>query len=193
MNNPHRLNEAYAAHFKNWFTNNHTISKQAYFVTITFEHEARRRQRRQAEGLSQGSFEWDAFNHLYNLTCRNLIGRNYHRSCNRSLLPHVAAFLDAEGTRHWRSAGDLTNLHFHSIWLIDESNVSQFEEAMNVNGSMGDGWRSLSFDEIDVKPIDTSTDDDVERAISYASKLMGFNNEHLSVGIDFEVYPKPKH
>ena len=131
-----------------------------------------------------------AFDQLYNLTSRKLVGRNYHRSCNQHRLPHVLTCLDAEGSKFWRFAGQFENLHFHSIWLIDKSDASQFENVMSMSGSMGDVWRSLSFDEIEASAVNTSEDGQIERAVSYASKLVGFNNLHLTVGQDFEIYPR---
>ncbi|WP_108461473.1 hypothetical protein [Devosia naphthalenivorans] len=190
MNNPHRINEAYAEYFKSWFLEHASRGTKSYFVTLTFEHEAQRRQRRQAEGLSRGAFEMKAFDHLYNLISRRLIGRNYHRSFNQLRLPRVAAFLDAEGSRHWRCDGELSNIHLHTVWIIEDALTASFEEAMNMNGPMIDAWRSLSFDEIDVREIDSGSEGDVSTVVAYASKLIGFTNNELSLGRDFEIYPR---
>jgi hypothetical protein len=188
MNNPHRINKAYADYFNSWFQNHASSSSKAFFVTLTFEREAQRRQRRQAEGLSQGAFEMKAFDHLYNAICRKLIGRNYHRSCNRHRLPNVAAFLDAAGSRHWHRSGELSNIHLHTLWIMDDALTLPFREAMDMNRPMFDTWRSMSFDEIDVQEIDI--EGNVSIVVAYASKLIGFTNDDLSLGRDFEIYPR---
>ena len=189
MNNPHRINDAYADFLTDWLFERLSPTKKTYFVTLTFEHEAQRRQRRQAEGLSAGAYEMKAFDHLYNLISRKLVGRNYHRRSHEHRLPHVATFLDAEGSRHWRSSGELTNLHFHSIWIVEGSDATVFEDVMTLNGSLADARPSLSFDAIDVRQFDLNNEGECKRVMAYASKLTGFNNQNLSLGRDFEIYP----
>ncbi len=129
-----------------------------------------------------------AFDHLYNAICRKLIGRNYHRSCNRHRLPNVAAFLDAAGSRHWHRSGELSNIHLHTLWIMDDALTLPFREAMDMNRPMFDTWRSMSFDEIDVQEIDI--EGNVSIVVAYASKLIGFTNDDLSLGRDFEIYPR---
>jgi hypothetical protein len=190
MNNPHRINDAYSTFFKDWLSSQLTPSKAAYFVTITFEHEAQRRRRRQAEGLSAGAFEMKSLDHLYNMISRKIVGRNYNRAASQHRLPVVAAFLDTEGTKFWRCRGEFSNLHFHSIWIVGNEDCQSFKEMLKANGSLADKWRDLSVDQIDCQAIDLTDEHSFDRVVAYASKAIGFDTAQLSMGAGFAFYPQ---
>jgi len=161
--------------------------KAILFITITFEKSGSGRQRRLAEGQAAGEVELDAFNHLYNRVCRDMVGRNYHRESHRSKLPRVLAFIDAEGSRYWNSMRDAEDLHIHSIWVIPSNQTEQLEQSLR-RGSAALN-RNAPIDAIDIKPIDHGDGDTVLRTVSYSSKLMGFNSIDLGVADDFRVFP----
>lgn len=188
MNNPHKINEAYSQFFIEWACKNLTASRVALLVTTTFEHEASGRRRRETEGLPIGAYERTAFKHLYNLACRSVVGSNYNRPSKRDQLPRVAAFLDSEGTKFWRRAGEFEGIHIHSVWIIEANEVEAIKTAIDLAGQNSDFFRALGFDAIDIKAIEP-TDDDLARVVRYASKMLGFNSRDLKMGMDFEVYP----
>ncbi len=161
--------------------------KSVLFVTVTFEKDGSSRRRRLAEGQAVGRAELGGFNHLYNRVCREIVGRNYHRECHRSKLPKVLAFVDAEGSRYWRSMGDAENLHIHSIWVVPSGKVDQVERVLRERSSALKGMTRI--DGIDIKAIDRGDIRSISRVVSYSSKLMGHNAAKLDVAEDFRVFP----
>ena len=159
--------------------------KTILFITITFEKNGSGRQRRLAEGQAVGEVELDAFNHLYNRVCRDLVGRNYPRESYRPKLPRVLAFIDAEGSRYWGSMREAENLHIHSIWVVPSSQIDRLEQSLRRGSTALNG--NAPIDAIDIKPIDQ---DEVLHVASYSSKVMGFNTMRLSVADDFRVFPR---
>jgi len=188
MDNPHKLNQVFAAFFTEWALSNLTSSKSALFVTTTFEHESEMRCRRETAGLSLGSYEMRAFQHLYNRIARALVGSNYNRPSKRDRLPRVACFLDSEGSKFWRSAGDTKNIHQHSIWVVEKEEIDILKDGLDLMGRDGDFFRNLGFDEIDVREIGDGYDD-LSRVVTYASKHVGFDTRDLKLGTGFEFYP----
>ncbi len=62
-----------------------------------------------------------------------------------------------------------------------------------MNGPRAHDLRALSFDQIDLAQLDITNSVEVKQVISYASKLIGFTNEELTLGgADFEMYPIPR-
>lgn len=189
MQNARSLNKAYGDWFGSIITeavDEPGESKAVLFVTLTFEKDAGRH-RRLAEGQAVGEVELDAFTHLYNRACRDIVGRNYHRESHRSSLPKVLAFIDAEGSRYWGSIRDAENLHIHSIWVIPADQTDQLEQSLRRGSAILN--REAPIDAIDVRLIDTGDGDSIIRTVSYSSKLMAFNSMNLGVADDFRVFP----
>lgn len=108
MQDGRSLNKAYGDWFGSMITDAFSEPgdpKAILFITLTFEKSGSGRRRRLAEGQADGEVELDAFTHLYNRVCRDLVGRNYHRDSYRSQLPKVLAFIDAEGSTATNSRG----------------------------------------------------------------------------------------
>lgn len=190
MQDGRSLNKAYG----DWFGSMITKAlkepgepKSILFVTLTFEKNESGRRRRLAEGQAVGEVELDAFSHLYNRVCRDLLGRNYHRESHRSALPKVLAFIDAEGSRYWSSMRDPENLHIHSIWVISGDHTQQLEQSLR-RGSLSLN-RNAPIDAIDIKPIYHDDEKSMLRAASYSSKMIGCNSMSLCVADDFRVFP----
>jgi hypothetical protein len=199
MNTPRKINQAYSA----WFNQliNDRLSEtgpdgrspetmSGYFVTITFDQYGNDRQRRVAAGHPLGTYEMDAFDVLYNMVCRKLVGRNYNRDCNADRLPLALSFLDAGGSKFWCSTGEMRNLHIHSVWLVPSNKSDEFEALLGA--PTGHGTMKtllLGIDAIDVKPVDLTTPKDVERVTSYGSKLLGFEHEGTLLNEAFRAYP----
>lgn len=185
------LNKAYGDWFGSMITDavdEPGERKAILFVTLTFEKDGSGRRRRLAEGQPVGELELDAFNHLYNRVCRDIVGRNYHRESHRSKLPRVLAFVDAEGSRYWGSMRDPENLHIHSIWVISSTLVDQLEKSLQ-RGKVHLS-ANLGVDAVDIRSIDRDDGNSVLRVASYSSKMMGFNTMNLGVADDFRVFPR---
>jgi len=146
------------------------------------------RRRRETAGLSIGTYEMNAFHHLYNKTARRVVGPNYNRPSKRELLPKVACFLDSEGTKFWRCAGEAKNVHQHSIWIINKGDIAALKDALDMMGRDGYHFRDSGFDAIDVREVGDG-DDDLSRVVKYAAKLIGFDTRELQLGVGFEIYP----
>jgi hypothetical protein len=192
MNDPRTISRAYSDWFEELIIENigdpSSSAKSIFFVTLTFKNEGSRSRRRLAEGNEHGRLEMDAFHHVYNRVCRRLIGRNFHRESHRDQLPMAVPFLDAQGSKFWRSVGDLRGLHIHSIWIVDKERSDEFHATF-------EGLKSAVFfdrveiDAIDVQRVDVDDRNAIAKVISYSSKMVGFNNRDLRVAEDFRVYP----
>jgi hypothetical protein len=163
------------------------VSTSVMFVTLTFK---RNRRRPLAEGEPQGSRELEMFNRLYGRVCRQLVGRNYHRSVYQDELPTALACLDAEGTRFWNSKGELENLHIHSMWVLRTDQIGAFRSC--VERPIHCRPDDLEIDGIDIQGVDGKAFQSVARIASYSSKLIGFNRAELEIAEDFRVYPTTK-
>lgn len=187
---PAKFNEILSRHFSNFIISRVTPTCNIYFLTITFAP-AGGKSRRRADDLGQnGKFELAQFGRLYNFTARKLVGRNYNRPYLRDRQPTCIGFIDAENSRLWKTAGAMSNLHVHSVWVLDKADSEKFEAFVDFCGPEQDMWRSLDIDSIDVKRIESSSKRDIEQVIRYSSKLLGYNNALLEVGEDFVVYPQ---
>ena len=191
MDDARRLNKAYGDWFGSLITDaidEPGESKAVLFVTLTFEKIGTGRHRRLAEGQAIGEVELDAFSHLYNRVCRDLVGRNYHRESHRSKLPKALAFIDAEGSRYWKSMRDPENLHIHSIWVIPATQIDQLEESLRRRSV--NQYGDARIDAVDIKLVDQGDPQSVLQVASYSSKLIGFNVAALGVAEEFRVFPR---
>ena len=192
MNDPRTINRAYSDWFEELIIETigdpSSSRKSIFFVTLTFKSEKIRSRRRRAAGGEPGSMEMDAFHHVYNRVCRTLVGRNYHRDVQRDQLPIAVPFLDAQGSKFWRSAGELRGLHIHSIWIVEKDATGAFPTTF-------EGLKAATFfdrveiDGADVQGIEVNDRNAIAKVISYSSKMIGFNNGNLAVAEDFRVYP----
>lgn len=195
MDDPKDLNRIYTKWFQQIIVERDSEmtdvdEETIFFITLTFKRDARGRRRRSAEGQPLGQPEMESFHHLYNWVSRNLVGRNYHRDSHHDLLPKAIPFLDAEGSKYWRSIGEMSNLHIHSIWTMRGNQKAEFETLL---GQPNDDRETildrLGFDAIDVQEMDRRDTNGISRVISYSSKLIGFNVRELGVAEEFRVYP----
>ena len=192
MQNARRLNKAYGDWFGSMITkaaDEPGERKAVLFVTLTFERDGSGRRRRQAEGQPLGQEEMLAFNHLYNRVCRRLVGRNFHRESHSDLLPKVVAFIDAEGSKFWRTRGELENLHIHSIWVVPATWTKELKATLEDH--LARQHSEVRFDAIDVREIEPRDTQCVNRVAGYSSKLISFNQRDLGIAEDFRVYPTP--
>lgn len=129
--------------------------------------------------------ELDRFSDLYNRLCRRVIGRNFHRPSHRDRLPMVIACLDGNGTRHWRSMGDVENAHIHSIWLGTNEIAPRVLETLNDPEWLGPLKARHRIRQIDIQRLKTET----TRMTDYAAKLIGHNTQDLRIADDLRILP----
>lgn len=130
--------------------------------------------------------ELDRFTDLYNRLCRTVVGRNFHRPSYRESLPLVIACLDVNGTRHWRSMGELENAHIHSIWLSTNEIAPRVLETLNDSEWLGPVKARHHIRQIDIQRLRQET----VRMTGYAAKLIGHNTAELKVEDDLRILPR---
>lgn len=167
--------------------------RNGLFITISFDH-SRRKQRLEDSTLSDGpsaKTEMDTFTDLYNLICRHLVGRNYHRPSFHDLKPLAIGCLDMNTSRYWRSMGELENPHIHSIWVFTDRTRDGFQRLLADKARLLSIKERFSIRELDIQQLDhdhrNSTGE--SRASSYMAKFMVHNNHELKVADDFRVLP----
>lgn len=163
-----------------------------YFITISFNQKSDHRRRRETEGFLSNTYEFDAFDLLYNKICRKLVGRNYTRRCNHNRLPETIACIDVAGTRYWTSKGAIENKHIHSVWKIRHEDEKEFEELLNAPEFQIDLDLKIGIDGFDIQEIKQGSISDVVNVISYSSKFLKFNEKDCDVEEDLRIYPKGK-
>lgn len=152
------------------------------FVTLTFKRTHRVRE--------DGQAKLDAFSHFYNLVCRSLVGRNFHRDAFKSDLPFAMAFLDCEGSKFSQHPLSFQGLHIHSLWIIPEAANEQFNGVLgSIVGKGREG--EAAVDAVDVQKIDADDLVRLDRVCSYSSKMLGPNHLRMEAGEDFRILPWP--
>jgi hypothetical protein len=198
---PHQINAHYAGWFDQRmieFIDRHRGQyepkelfkvRNGLFVTVSFDQNDRHYPR---EGLGTSDpdgdrtlTELDRFSDLYNRLCRTVIGRNFHRPSHRESLPLVIACLDVNGTRHWRSMGELENAHIHSIWLSTNEVAPKVLETLNNPEWLGAMKARLRIRQIDIQRLRPET----TRMTGYAAKLIGHNTAELRIADDLRIFP----
>jgi hypothetical protein len=160
-----------------------------FFLTVSFNQNRRHlRLESPAKAEESQATELDRLTDIYNRACRMVIGRNYHRSAYKDQLPLVVACMDVNGTRYWRSMGEIENGHIHSIWLGTNENSNDLRELFEDSG-----WLSAIKDRhgiraIDVQPLRAEAEG-TKRLVGYTAKLIGHNHRELQITDDFRILP----
>ncbi|TGV23236.1 hypothetical protein [Mesorhizobium sp. M4B.F.Ca.ET.143.01.1.1] len=170
--------------------------RNGYFITISFD-QSRRNQRPEGSASidsPKAKSVLDTFTDIYNHICRQLIGRNYHRPSFDRLKPLAIGCLDMNGSRYWKSMGELENPHIHSIWIFTDQVRDGFQKLIADRERFSTFKERFSIREMDIQALDhdhrNSTGEG--RATSYMAKFIGHNNSELLVGDDFRVLPIQK-
>lgn len=167
--------------------------RNGLFITISFDHSSRNQRFEDAASIdiAKAKSELDTFTDLYNYVCRQLIGRNYHRPSFDPLKPLGIGCLDMNGSRYWKSMGELENPHIHSIWIFTDQVREGFQKLIVHKDRFLALKERFSIREMDIQALDhdprNSTGDGC--ATSYMAKFIGHNNSELLVGDDFRVLP----
>lgn len=167
----------------------------AMFVTFMFDkRKIAGRQSKMSDSSSPTPMQVNSpqalnIDRLYKRMCRSLLGSHYPRK--REQQPLMIAGADVNGTRYWKTSGELQNQHVHSIWVFKPG---QMEKAKGKFASIDLDTPEYDFANIDVKPIASyRRAGQANSAIaSYVSKFLGFNAIDMRVLDDLLSYPEYK-
>lgn len=175
------------------------------FVTFTFDkRKIRRRQSalndssgtigfnggKNADRLNKDDLSPEFFNidRLYKKVCRAILGRDYSKL--RQSQPLLIAAADVNGTRYWKTAGEMQNLHIHTLWVFKKGQIdkarAKLEEVVT-----SDRENEFDFDAVHIDDVNRFDDRDgfPSRLSGYLTKFQGFNAIDMNVGQDLMVYP----
>lgn len=154
-----------------------------YLITINFDvNKIINRYKEDGKIYATAEYEMRQFKNLYNMVCRSVLGRDYHK-IPAEKKPLSVVCVDADGSRYWKEMGDLKNIHLHSIWLMDSGMKGGFDKIREKSLSMNNAF--------DIKSIDVKRyNGDIKKVISYIFKFDKFNIENLDIYKSFEIYPK---
>ncbi|RWM10424.1 hypothetical protein [Mesorhizobium sp.] len=188
-----RIDQFIAEH-KGRFDSVATFTKRnGYFITISFDHSHRSQRFEGSASIDspKAKSELDTFTDIYNYVCRQLIGRNYHRPSFDPLKPLAIGCLDMNGSRYWKSMGELENPHIHSIWIFTDQAREGFQKLIADKERFQAFKERFSIREMDIQALDHDHRNltGEGRATSYMAKFIGHNNSELLVGDDFRVLP----
>ncbi|MEN5104591.1 hypothetical protein [Brucella anthropi] len=126
---------------------------------------------------------------LYNLICREALGRNFMKNTKSS--PLVIMCSDVNNTKFWSYSGDITNLHIHSIWIsnpvinidLDQSISSILERDISEN---------FDFRDVHIERITSydPTADAPSKIATYTAKFIPFNTHELDIASDIRILPE---
>ncbi len=126
---------------------------------------------------------------LYNLICREALGRNFMKHTNGS--PLVIMCSDVNNTKFWSYSGDITNLHIHSIWIsnpvinidLDQSISSILERDTSEN---------FDFRDVHIERITSydPTADAPSKIATYTAKFIPFNTHEPDIASDIRILPE---
>lgn len=167
--------------------------RNGYLITISFDHSSRNQRLEGSASIdsSKAKSVLDTFTDIYNHLCRQLIGRNYHRPSFDPSKPLAIGCLDMNGSRYWKSMGELENPHIHSIWIFTDQIREGFQKLIADKERFSVFKERFSIREMDIQALDhehrNSTGE--SRATSYMAKFIGHNNSELRFSDDFRVLP----
>ncbi|MDX0953908.1 hypothetical protein GOE09_19990 [Sinorhizobium medicae] len=203
MNGSKQISRNYAEWFDNeiksyvsplkvdWQPTESYLQFNALFITFSFDKmEIRRRQSAlDASPANSPPPEFYNVDRFYKRMCRALLGSNYPR--RRAEQPLVIAAADVNGTRYWKTAGPVHNVHIHSLWVFRPGQIERFKAACQkaINGPVSNAF---DFHNVHIETIFAmnTEGEDPSRLSSYVAKFMGFNATDMLIGRDLEVYPK---
>ncbi|PQZ67224.1 hypothetical protein CQ057_12425 [Ochrobactrum sp. MYb49] len=155
-----------------------------YFVTLVFnQNKILQKYKDEDREYAVGEVELKQFRHLYNLVCREALGRKYNKAPN-SEKPLSIACIDANGSRYWSEVGDLNNIHIHSVWLLNSSMKGCFDKVIkNILEKPGG---AIDIENVDVKRYTS----DIDKVISYTMKFDAFTRDGDDLGVTFHILPE---
>ncbi|KAA9385712.1 hypothetical protein [Neorhizobium galegae] len=176
----------------------------ALFITFTFDQrKIRRRQSalndssgtigindgRNVDRLNKDDLSPEFFNidRLYKKVCRAILGSNYSR--HRQSQPLLVAAADVNGTRYWKTMGEIQNLHIHTLWVFKKG---QIEKARATVEEVIVRENEFDFGDIHIEDVNRFDERDAcsSRLSGYLTKFQGFNALDPKIVQDLAIYPR---
>ena len=187
-----------------WQPTENYLQWNALFVTFTFDKRKICR-RQSALNDSSGTIGWNDGNNidlynkddlsaeffnidrLYKKVCRAVLGRDYSK--HRQEQPLLIAAADVNGTRYWKSAGEIQNLHIHSIWVFKKGQIEKARDKLE-QVKASERENEFDFHEVDIANVGRFEEQGHPSALSsYSAKFLGFNAINPRIGLDLAIYP----
>lgn len=192
-----RINQFISEHKERFEPSQQFKRRNGFFITISFDQNARSNRHENAAGFEEGGekSELDRFSDLYNLICRQMMGSNYHRRSFDPVRPLAIGCLDMNGSRYWKSMGELENPHVHSIWILTDEIRERFQELITDEKRIASLKERLSIRDLDIQALDDDrrNSSGESRVSSYTAKFIGHNNHDLKRWEDFRILPLQRH
>ncbi|WHS32055.1 hypothetical protein QLQ09_08805 [Brucella sp. NM4] len=204
MNNIDLLNE-YAKwiddtifHYANYYIENNMkinpkdfVYRYGYYITFNFEIQKMVRKYQLLPSshhqINERNFKNVRF--LYNLICREALGRNFMKNTSGS--PLVIMCSDVNNTKFWSYSGDIINLHVHSIWISNPViNINLDQYISNLLES--DTSENFDFRDVHIERITSydPTADAPSRIATYTAKFIPFNTHGADIASDIRILPE---
>lgn len=204
MNNIDLLNE-YAKwiddtifHYANYYIENNMkinpkdfVHRYGYYITFNFDIQKMVRKYQLLPSshhqINERNFKNVRF--LYNLICREALGRNFMKSTSGS--PLVIMCSDVNNTKFWSYSGDIINLHVHSIWISNPViNINLDQYISNLLES--DTSENFDFRDVHIERITSydPTADAPSRIATYTAKFIPFNTHGADIASDIRILPE---
>lgn len=126
---------------------------------------------------------------LYNLICREALGRNFMKNTSGS--PLVIMCSDVNNTKFWSYSGDIINLHVHSIWISNPViNIDLDQSISNILKS--DTSENFDFRDVHIERITSyaPTADAPSKIATYTAKFIPFNTHEPDIASDIRILPE---
>ncbi|WP_242219864.1 hypothetical protein [Shinella zoogloeoides] len=179
------ITERYEAEKAAYQTFESYLISNFYLVTLVFnQSKILQKYKDEDQEYAIGEIELKQFRHLYNLVCREALGRKYNKASNAEK-PLSISCIDANGSRYWSEVGELDNIHIHSVWLMNPSMKGCFDKV--VKNMIEKPTGAIDIENVDVKRYTGELD----KIISYTMKFDAFTRDGDDIGVTFHILPAP--
>ncbi len=167
------------------------VRRYGYYITLNFDIQKMIRKYKLLPSshheINEKNFKNVRF--LYNLICREALGRNFMKNTNGS--PLVIMCSDVNDTKFWSYSGDITNLHVHSIWISNPViNIDVNQSISNILKS--DVSDNFDFRDVHIERITSynPTADSPSKIATYTAKFIPFNTNKMDIASDIRILPE---
>ena len=169
------------------------VNNYGYYITFNFDTKkmVRKYQLHSSSYHELNERNINNVRFLYNLICRNALGRNFMKQTE--LLPLVIMCSDVNNTKFWSYSGDIDNLHIHSIWISNPAlNIDLGQSISSILES--DTSRNFDFRDVHTERITSynPSADTPSRIATYTAKFIPFNTHKLDIASDIRILPEYK-
>jgi hypothetical protein len=183
-----------------YMNDDNCVEPDIVFETIVFNY---------PKNLSSEEFKpenfWRKFDRLYRKNCRQLVGRNYNRNCNRKRLPRGYVFLDfpyskkskktsmtrksCRGSFHF---GVINRPHSHAIYIVPPSQKERTQKWISrkvINEQVKEFSEFLSIPVEDIDRQKIPIDENIFHVLRYSAALLKQYTPHLEKKDLWNVLP----